>query len=91
MGSCDKCGIDHCYDCKQTLGVTYPHAVFFTGSEDGYYCNTCDRILTKDGKNARFQAYQLIGRLRLEHDRFDEDFKRRREQAELALKKLQPK
>ena len=42
---CLRCGVEHCWKCKEIESVEYGHAVYFQGSGDGYYCKACDEFL----------------------------------------------
>ena len=64
--SCKNCGIDHCWECKKLYGHEYAHGVHFTGSGDGYYCQECDMVLYKSGKNDLYNYYQKIKELKNE-------------------------
>lgn len=85
---CLGCGVEHCYECKKTEGRVYNHAVSFSGSGDGYYCNVCDAKLTSDGTDKRHNAYREIAALRTEAQIWGEDFQRRQKVAEKALSSL---
>jgi len=80
--ACMSCGVDHCYDCSKTEGKKYPHAVNFSGSGDGYYCNTCDHEMAISGGNPLHAAYQKIESLRDETKAWFVDFKKRADSAE---------
>lgn len=83
--ACMGCGVDHCYDCSKTEGKTYPHAVHFSGSGDGYYCKTCDYELTVSGGNQPHAAYRKIESLRNEEKAWCADFRKRSDSAEEKL------
>ena len=85
--ACANCGLDICYDCKKTKGVEYKHAIYFSGSGDGFYCDRCHSELTAE-PNPLFIAYKKIQLLRLEMNSFSADFKVRQEEAEANLKRL---
>lgn len=86
--SCDTCGRDVCWDCRDEELAVYPHSVLFSGSNDGYYCRACDAKHRASGGDSRWNAYQAIRALRIEQDRWHEDFKTRREDAEARLQRL---
>lgn len=88
MDACLSCGVMHCHECKKTHGHEYSHAVNFQGSLDGYYCNTCDTKLLRDGSDERHAAYVRIARLRTEVEAWSKDFRKRQEAAEKALADL---
>ncbi len=85
---CLRCGAEHCYECKETCGVEYNHAVHFQGSGDGYYCYKCDDHLKEAGDNKLHSAYLDIKRLRFEEKSWWEHFKIRQEIAEDQVKIL---
>lgn len=83
---CVNCGMELCYKCSDKHGVDYAHAVYYTGSGDGFYCNPCDVNLTKSRKDERHNAYTVIKSLKLELDAWGSDFKKRQEAAEQKVK-----
>lgn len=85
-GTCLGCGKVYCYDCRKTKAVKYSHAVYFEGSGDGLYCNPCN--LSMAG-NTIHSAYLEIASLKAELKRWGDDFKRRSDVAEKALRDLQ--
>jgi hypothetical protein len=78
----------HCYECQKTQGHDYAHAIYVRGSGDGYYCNTCDTKLLRDGGDKRHAAYVRIATLRTEAESWTKDFTERRRAAEQALADL---
>lgn len=88
--SCQCCGKDICDVCKDKNAVEYPHAVNFSGSDDGFYCKTCDTTLTKSGKDKRHTALlkiQALRTLRKESQVFYADFLARSRAAEAEVVK----
>ena len=71
--TCRHCGSQHCYSCREKHGVEYNHAVHFSGSDDGYYCNECDAELQASKSDALHCAYLAIMALRQESKAFSED------------------
>ena len=89
--TCLRCGVQHCYDCRKTKGVEYKHAVHFSGSGDGYYCNQCDGILYSTGDDKLHSAYVKIKNLRKESELFYIDFDKRTKKAETILEIMEDK
>lgn len=89
IGTCLRCGVEHCWECRTKLGVEYHHSTHASGSGDGYYCIACDMILKQVGTDPLHQAYLAIADLRAETERFYADWRKRDEKAENNLKKLQ--
>ncbi len=85
---CIRCEIDHCYDCAKKLGVNYHGGVFSYGSNDGYYCLNCDKILTQKGSNKLHSAYKTIKNLSDECETFNKRLGNRAKQAEDELTSL---
>lgn len=87
---CLGCGKDICWRCGEEgiLAKKYPHAVHFSGSEDGVYCNECDRKLTDKPVNALHVAYRKIQALRDEYKGWYQAFDKKATEAEQQLKKL---
>jgi len=85
---CLSCGTEHCYECRKTEGKEYKHAINFSGSGDGYYCNKCDAELTKNKTDKRHTAYRHIESLRNEAKAWSDDFTKRSDEAEATLKRL---
>ena len=83
--TCLRCGDEHCYACSQTQGVTFNHAVHFSGSGDGYYCAECAAIALRESDPIRL-AYQAIEDLRTEAKEWGEGFRTRQDEAEEHLK-----
>lgn len=83
--ACMSCKIDHCYDCGQTHGKRYAHAVHFSGSGDGYYCNTCDNKMTASGGDLLHASYRKIESMRNEEKAWYADFRKRSDSAEERL------
>lgn len=85
---CIVCGKEFCYDCHKTAAIEYTAGVNFSGSGDGLYCLDCDEKALKSGDKLH-AAYRTIKALKNEASGFYADFKRRREEAEEEVKKLQ--
>lgn len=85
VNTCMSCGIDHCYDCSQTRGKRYAHAVNFSGSGDGYYCSSCDNSLTSSGIDLTHASYRKIESMRNEEKAWYADFRKRADSAEKRL------
>lgn len=62
--SCLGCGVDHCYDHKKELGVTYHYSAICEGHGDGYYCHECDKKLQSSGDDPLRAAYLEMKALR---------------------------
>lgn len=71
-----------CYDCKKKHGVEYNHAVYFSGSNDGFYCKPCDATLACNRTDKRHNAYEAIVLLKEELHTWNKQFKKRQEKAE---------
>lgn len=84
---CVGCKLDFCYGCNEKMGKNFSHAVYASGSGDGYFCNTCIAQPSKEVK-ALFEAYIRIQALREEAKIRYESFKRRVTEAEEEVKKL---
>lgn len=84
--TCRKCGLEVCYDCEEGHMVKYNHAVHFTGSGDGYYCNKCNTELKDTGGDMLFNSYQEIRRLREKERLFCVKFKAETDFAETNIK-----
>jgi hypothetical protein len=84
--SCLGCGVDHCWDCREKLGVVYHEGVHYQ-STDGYFCLSCEARPPIKARNIH-GAYSAIAQLRREEDMFYRDFKVRKEVAEGRLKAL---
>jgi len=85
---CFKCGVEHCYECRKKFGVKYTHAVYLSGSGDGYYCTDCNNLLLKNGNDPLHTAYYNIFTLINESRGFYNDFKIRADKAEAVIKEL---
>ena len=83
--TCLCCGKDACYECKKEVGVEYNHGVYFSGSDDGYFCNECDQNPPEEFRKLH-QLYKNIKALVFETTAFYEDFKKRTDKAESKLK-----
>lgn len=81
---CLGCQKDVCYTCMDTKGTDYKHAVYFSGSGDGFYCHDCD------GKKPTplLLAYREIRDLTRERQIFDADFSKRMKEAEALVESL---
>ena len=84
---CGGCGQPFCFSCRDK-GIEYPHAVFFSGSDDGFYCKPCDRKLSRRSSDQVYLAYRKIGELRAEAKRWNEDFEKRTKAAQEELQRL---
>jgi len=85
---CLICGFEACYDCKKTTMTEFNHAVHFSGSNDGDYCNKCLSQPIPQKHEALLQAYRNIKVLRNESVAWNEDFKIRSEKAEARVEQL---
>lgn len=83
--ACMGCGTEMCGQCQNKHGKAYTHAVYCSGSGDGFYCNPCDAKLTAAGDDKRHNAYRAIKSLRYELEAWSIDFKKRQEAAEKAV------
>jgi hypothetical protein len=84
---CLGCGKHVCYDCQETVGVRMTHGVYFRGSDDGFYCNSClndDKVVS----TPLYRAYQKIAFLRTECENWNKGFKERMDSAEAELESL---
>ena len=86
--TCLNCGVEHCWECRKEHGVEYTHALYFSGSGDGYYCNSCHNELSAKPTNKLFNAYSAIADLKQEGNKWQRDFKARSDKAEALLKEL---
>ena len=84
---CLGCGVEHCWDCRRKMGHLYRHAVHFSGTGDGYFCNKCDNNPPEKVKELH-QAYKGIQSLRNEELEWHKNFKVRVDAAEGELDKL---
>ncbi len=82
---CSICGKHACYDHKKEYMTEFPHAVCFSGTGDGTYCNEC---LLKHPPDELRLAYLEIQRLREEQKQYYKDFERRSKLAEERVKEL---
>ena len=86
-----RCGVEHCWECQKKLGIEYTHAVQSQGSDNGYYCKTCDEFLRENKEgivDSLHSAYLAIKMLRDEERTFYDNFEKRVNKAELHLKNL---
>ena len=88
VSKCLYCGVEHCFECAKSHGEEYPHAVYFSGSYDGYYCHSCNSELTRSRADTLHNMYSEIKRLRAESVGWSLDFKARSNKAETKLKSL---
>lgn len=86
--ACLCCGAEMCYDCKEKHGVYYTHAIYCSGSGDGFYCKPCDQKLTADGNDKLHLAYRAIKSLKDELEGWSVAFRKRQEAADKAVKAL---
>ena len=84
---CLKCKMNICWECQKTKAVKYSHAIYFSGSGDGLYCQTCDAELEKRGDSLH-RAYRKIRALIEESNRWNENFEQRKKLAEAELKAM---
>lgn len=64
MTPCMKCGIVFCYEHSESMMVSFPHGVHFSGSGDGRFCKKCAAELDDDGDDPLFESYKRIADLR---------------------------
>ena len=81
------CGIEHCEKCRRRRGYEYKHAVPFSGTGDGYFCNKCDKEPPEKVKELH-QAYRRIQSLHNEEKKWHKTFEARVEVAESVLNAL---
>jgi hypothetical protein len=86
--TCNSCGTMLCWDHREEYGVVYSHAVYFSGSGDGFYCKECDSKLLKSGKDKKHNAYRAVGALRTELKTWNSNFDLRKSKAEEHLQTL---
>ena len=84
---CLGCGRDLCYDCR----VTYQHAVSFSGSNDGYYCQACDLKFQAGGGDHLWAAYRRIQHIRAERKAFYERSETEGAAVEQTIRELRAK
>lgn len=84
--TCLGCRKDVCYNCAKKVGVDYSHAVHFSGSGDGYFCNKCDQNPPKNMRKLH-RLYKQIIELCLESKAFYEDFEKRSHKTEEELER----
>lgn len=84
---CLNCGIDICWECQKTKAKEYRHAVSFSGSGGGVYCNDCDAVLRKTA-NPLHSAYLVVEALRNESSGWYLAFEKKSKEAESRLKEL---
>jgi hypothetical protein len=87
---CLWCGKDICWECQKMVAKEYKHAVHFSGSGDGLYCRECDSM-AREASDPLNAAYRVIDALRHEEEGWWADFKKRSDNAEAELAKLQEK
>jgi len=85
---CLICGKVLCYECKKTAATEFHHAVYFSGSGDGLYCNECLSKPIPEEHIAVLQAYKTIIALINEATSWGEGFQARSKEAETKLKQL---
>ena len=88
LDKCLNCGVEHCHNCQKTQGVIFNHAVNFSGSDDGYYCNQCNGELSRSKQDPLYNAYNKIKMLRDEAKKFYSIFDKKRKIAEHELGNL---
>lgn len=87
--SCDCCGRTVCWGHRAEL-VDLQHGVYVSGHGDASYCKPCLEELRLK-KDKRVLAYLKIQDLRDEAKKWGEDFRRRCELAEEAVKRVATK
>ena len=88
---CIRCGIEHCWKCRESQGKNYTYSVWCSGSGDGYYCNECDEVLMKTEKSELHSAYVNINNLKKERIKLLKDIDSRCKLAEIELEQIQQK
>ena len=88
VDSCLGCGIEHCQECREKMGVKYRHGVHTSGSGDGYYCKACDLKLSNSRVDPLHNAYLAIKNLRAEEKAWWLSFNSRSEHAEKFIEQL---
>jgi hypothetical protein len=86
--TCLKCGIEMCSECSEKLGVDFRHALYFMGSDDGFYCKPCDSELTKSQNDKLHNAYMSIRDFARESENWNHDFEIRRKTVENEIQRL---
>lgn len=86
--TCLCCSKDFCISHAKTNGVEYDNAVFFSGSNDGFFCKECDIELTNDSTHPLYrlhEAYKEITHLRNEAKEYRLKLEHRGNEAEHQL------
>lgn len=86
--SCLGCGVDHCYDHREKLGVVYGYSVYRQGYGDGYYCHECDERLRASGDDPLHIAYLEMQVLIEKQVAFYEVFKEKEKKLSLHIEVL---
>lgn len=85
---CRICGKASCYECDEANLTTFNHAVNFSGSGDGTYCNKCLGKPIPKEHLPLLQAYHGILNLCAEAKAWHLDFDSRTKTAESRVKEL---
>lgn len=90
---CFSCGKDLCpqsyFDSNPNPhAVRYPHGVYTSGSDDGYYCIPCDIQLSESKADLLHQAYVAIRTIRDERERWYQEQKIRETKVEELVAQL---
>lgn len=88
---CIKCGKHLCPKCQEKHSVTYRHAVYCSGSYDGYYCKKCDQKLRESMSDPLWLAYNKVLRLKTFLSNHDLEIKKQVSDAGLAVVKAYDK
>lgn len=85
---CIVCKRDVCYKCnKNNVGKEFKHGVYFSGSGDGFFCNSCMANMPLEYQPL-FNAYLEVKALRDQQEAWNEGFQKRSKEAEIRLGKL---
>ncbi len=85
--ACLNCHKDYCWKCVDTEGVNLKHATWASGSGDIFFCSPCYAKPRPENKPI-LRAYEKIAALRAECKSWNDDFTKRREEAEAEAKSL---
>ncbi len=83
---CLGCGKDMCYECRKIHGIKYRHAIVFSGSGDGYFCNECNSNPPEKVRKLH-SLYRNIILLSNERENFYKQFEIRSKKVEDELEK----
>lgn len=84
---CRSCGKVACYDCGKRVGTEFPHAVFFSGSDDGFYCVPC-QTAPSPASAPLLRAYREIQAIRAHFKAREVEDKTRIDAAEGEVRRL---